>query len=168
MVWAVVFSWICMVLYTPGMGSTPPNDVASTKTLTLAEPDAGAKVLGLVHASGLPAPTLTPLHGPVLIITEQVEATWPKRRVTELEAVMTDPSGALRVNQTGEEDWEKLSEGRRRKSATKTSVESLRMKPAFLKVSDNQKGQKARHVSRHNSEDPCNRQGSIIVTVLRG
>jgi hypothetical protein len=140
MVCAVVFSWILTVLYTPGMGSTPPNVAAFTTTLTLAEPDAGVKVLGLVHAAGLGAPTLTPLQGPLLIIAAQVEATWPKRRVIELEAVMTDPSGALRVNHTGEEDWAKLSAGRMRESATKTSVESLRMVPAFLKISSNQKG----------------------------
>lgn len=133
MVWAVVFSWILTVLYTPGMGSTPSKLAVFTTTLTLAEPDAGVKVLGLVHASGLGAPTLTPLQGPLLMTAEQVEATWPKRRVIELEAVMTDPSGALRVNQTGEEDWEKLSAGRMRESTTKTSVESLRMEPAFLK-----------------------------------
>ena len=48
-----------------------------TTTLTLDEPDAGENVLGFVHASGLGAPTLTPLQGPLLIIAAQEEATWP-------------------------------------------------------------------------------------------
>lgn len=126
------------------MGSTPPNDVALTTTFTVAEPDVGVKVLGLVHTSGLGVPTLTPLHGPLPITAAQVEATWPKRRVMVLEAVMTDPSGALRVNQTGDDDWEKLRAGRMRESTTKTSVESLRMVPAFLK---SQVTRKARHIS---------------------
>jgi len=49
-----------------------------------------------------------------------------------LEDVTTDPSGALRVNQTGDDDWEKLRDGRMRESTTKTTVESLRIVPAFL------------------------------------
>jgi hypothetical protein len=120
-------------LYTPGIGSTPSNEAALTETLAVAEPDAGVKVIGLVHASGLGVPTLTLLHGPLLITTAQVEASWPKRRVMGPEAVTVEPSGALRVNHTGEEDddCEKLSDGRTRKSTTITNVENLRIGSAF-------------------------------------
>jgi|UPI00047CB5E1 hypothetical protein len=60
---------------------------------------------------------------------------------------MIDPSGALRVNQTGEVDCEKLRAGTIRESTTKTHVESLRMMPAFLKSLITRKAGKARYIS---------------------
>jgi hypothetical protein len=40
-----------------------------------ADPRAGVNVSGLVHASGLGAPALVALHGPLFITTAQVEVT---------------------------------------------------------------------------------------------
>jgi len=50
------------------------------------------------------------------------------------EAVMTEPSGALSVNQTGEDVWEWAKELTRNESTTQIATEHLRMKPTFLKA----------------------------------
>ena len=58
------------------------------------------------------------------------------------EAVITEPSGALSVNQTGEEVWECPKEVTR-KETTMTAESLLRMRPAFLNAPSNQKAQDA-------------------------
>jgi hypothetical protein len=59
------------------------------------------------------------------------------------EAVMTEPSGALSVNQTGEEVCECAKEVTKRETTTKMTADNLRMRPAFLNAPSNQKAQDA-------------------------
>jgi len=134
-VWADDCSMICTVLDTPGKGSTPPNAAVPTTMVTVVSPGAGVNVTGELHASGLGAPGFTPLHGPVSIATAQVDATCPYRSVIDPVAIITLPSGALRVNQTGEVVWEcPLAGTMKRDRTTSMAVESLCIRSAFSEL----------------------------------
>ena len=103
-----------------------PNDDGAIRMLTLAVPEAALKVSCDVQASGVGAPAPA-LHGPALIATAQVDATCPKRRVTDPVAVTVCPSWAVRVNHT-EVVCEWLTAGMKKKTTVKMAAKNLNIR----------------------------------------